>query len=60
MKIFKMLRNGFDEQGNTVDAYAYVNRWEALGSISIISRRDALELVSVQENIDLDTIHLPF
>jgi len=59
-EVNKMLRNGFDEQGNAVDAYAYVNRWEALGSISIISRRDALEIVDVQENIDLETIHLPF
>lgn len=55
-----ILRNGCDEQGHIVDAYAYVNRWEALGSISIISRRDALELVDVQENIDLETIQRPF
>lgn len=59
-EVNEILRNGFDKQGNTVDAYAYVNRWEALGSISIISRRDALELVDVQENIDLETIQRPF
>lgn len=59
-EVNEILRNGFDKQGNTVDAYAYVNRWEALGSISIVSRRDALELVDVQENVDLEAIHLPF
>lgn len=56
----KILRNGCDTQGNTVDAYAYVNRWEAPGSISIVSRRDALELVDVEENANLETIQRPF
>lgn len=55
-----ILRNNYDEQGHAVDAYAYVNRWEALGSISMVSRRDKLELVDVYKNVDLNTIQLPF
>lgn len=56
----EILENGYDNAGNKVDAYGYVNRWEALGSVSIISRRDKLEVMDVYENIIPEELTNPF
>ena len=42
-------QNDVLEKGD-VYGYAYVNRWEAPGSISILARRDIFEIVSVTNN----------
>lgn len=34
-------------ENNEVSAFAYVNRWEAPGSISLFARNDALEVVNI-------------
>lgn len=43
------LQNNALENDN-VYGYAYVNRWEAPGSISILARRDIFEIVNITEN----------
>ena len=49
----RALSNGIN--GHNVYAYAYINRWEAPGSISLIARRDVFQVVNITKNALPDT-----